>query len=170
MPITLVTGPMFSGKTEYLISSVVDNTLIIKYKFDNRYSADNSLVSHSKQIVSKSDTVDIIQTDTIPPESLLKNYNLIIIDELQFFPFIEYLDKYPVIAALLNSDYNRKPFASASEYFAIAVEIIYCRGKCECGGYTAYNIRKDQYNNGEQILIGGDDIYVSVCHSCYYRK
>jgi thymidine kinase len=100
----LIYGPMFSGKSTELIrririlKSINKKILVIKPIIDNRYSEttnkqllddtilenninNSAIVSHNKDT---EECLTVIKLDDIIDEYLL-NYNVIIVDEAQFF-------------------------------------------------------------------------------------
>jgi thymidine kinase len=48
------------------------------------------------------------------------------------------------------------------------------KSSCECDTKTIFNARVDNNGDilteGEQIEVGGDDRYVSMCRKCFYQK
>ena len=84
--IKLITGPMFSGKTSELIRrykryqlNKKNKCLLVKYKGDTRYS-ENEIVTHD-HIKIKSIKAELLSE----LNNIINNYNIICIDEIQFF-------------------------------------------------------------------------------------
>lgn len=178
MPITLITGVMGSGKTEKLIEiykkRIKDKKecLVIKNKLDTRH----------KEISSRNGTTipyDLI----IEPENSLsieyfvrtKGYfDSIFIDECQFYrdDLFDILDNMnrnknlEIIVSGLLYDSNHRFFEVTRKIKDIALNVIenfiYCKS---CGEAKATHIKKLIQNN--DIILVGDDIYKSVCKSCY---
>ena len=124
--IELILGPMFSGKSTRLIEIIrksvyqAKKSIMVKFFADKRYSEKSEVVTH-----------DLIKYDSIDCKQLrdsfdkLKNYDVIGIDEGQFFPdLVEVCEelallKKTVIVAALNGDesavtYFPMPFFYAS--------------------------------------------------------
>ena len=115
--IELILGPMFSGKSTRLIEIIrkytykAKKTIMIKYFADQRYSDKSEVVTH-----------DLIKYDSIDCKNLrdsfhiIKNYDVIGIDEGQFFPdLVEVCEelalmKKTVIISALNGDFRMEPF------------------------------------------------------------
>ena len=176
--LTLIVGPMFSGKTTELhrlferkIRAGV-SCLLIKYTKDDRYSTDH-IVSHKdmfgnyKQIPCVNITYlkelhDIISNAAVKPETVF-------IDEIQFFPDKEVIDellrnKINVIASGLNGDWQRKMFPGMAELFSLACDIKMFQAICGfCRSDNACYSKKIGLKEG----IGGDDMYRAACHECY---
>ena len=90
MQLTLVTGPMFAGKTSFLMEQIKQhqhhNSIIVTHSSDTRFSKDDTLVNHDgKSIQTKIYRVDSLKE--LP--SIDKDKETFIgIDEAQFFPDI----------------------------------------------------------------------------------
>jgi thymidine kinase len=104
----LIIGPMCSGKSSELIKrirlfNVINKkVLVIKPYIDNRY-AENKIVSHNQE------SYDCIVLKILDELENINNYNVIIIDEGQFFndlkkTVINWLDQYNlnIIVAFSN--------------------------------------------------------------------
>lgn len=173
MSITIIYGPMFAGKTTTLINLINENKksnhLVIKHSLDNRYS-DNSeeLITHDK-IKTKATLYKNLLDISID----LTNITNIFIDEAQFFnDLLEFCKvqktngKHLFIAGL-NKDINKNSFGYIDQLIRLGlVDKEYkLYAVCECGEKAEHTIRK--INNNTQILIGGSDLYKSVCNNCY---
>lgn len=170
--LTVITGCMFAGKSTELIKkmkSYKENCIVFKPALDTRYSF-NYVVTHDK--VSIESTPVKQSTDIL---KFCKDSNIIGIDEAQFFDqdivtvcnILANQNKHVYVCGL-STDYLGKPFGSMPNLLAIADEIIKVYGKCECGNKTTHNKRIVNANN--QIVLGGENEYKSVCRSCFYEK
>jgi thymidine kinase len=104
---------------------------------------------------------------------------VIIVDEAQFFPELVPFVKY-VVEELgknlylvgLDGDIHRKPFGEILECIPLADRILkltsFCHS-CSNGtpGLFSYRPRGEQ---AQQVLIGGLDMYESLCRACYVRR
>lgn len=78
----------------------------------------------------------------------------------------------PVICYGLRIDYRSDPFEGSCQLMALADTIEEIKTICWCGKKATMNMRivdgKPVYD-GEQIIIGGNESYVSVCRKHYYE-
>jgi thymidine kinase len=74
----------------------------------------------------------------------------------------------------LRTDFKTHLFEGSKRLFEIADTIEEIKSSCECDNKCIFNARIDKYGNvvvdGEQIEIGGDDRYTSMCRKCYHEK
>lgn len=170
--LTIITGCMFAGKSTKLIQTMKqhgENCIVFKPVIDNRFSF-NYVVTHNK--VSYECTPVRKSNEIL---ELSKNYSVIGIDEAQFFDenivticnILANSGKRVYVCGL-STDYLGKPFGHMPQLLAIADEIIKVYGKCKCGEKTVFNKRLN--NNKEQILLGAELEYESVCRNCFYEK
>lgn len=80
----------------------------------------------------------------------------------------------PVMCYGLRTDFQGKLFPGSSELLAIADEIREVRTICECGSKATMVVRLDDRGNvltaGEQVAIGGNELYVSLCRRHWEEK
>ena len=105
----------------------------------------------------------------------------VIADECQFFTpeQIDQLrcivDRYdvPVLCFGLRTDFLTHLFPGSRRLFEVADSITEIKTICACGKKAIVNARIDAegrvVTEGGQILIGGNDAYVAMCHSCWKR-
>lgn len=105
--------------------------------------------------------------------------DVIIVDESQFLSeaqvdqlsliVIEY--NIPVLCFGLRTDFRTKMFPGSKRLLEIADSITEIKTICSCGKKATVNVRKGEdgkiITKGEQILIGGNDTYTSMCYQCY---
>lgn len=174
--IILITGPMYSGKTTRLIQEIekfeIANKAYIVFKpaIDIRYGLTN--ISNHKGL--KVEAIPIKKSKDIFNFLQDKRYNLIAIDEAQFFDqdivnIVQTLADtgYTVILSCLDMDFKRQPFEISSQLLSIADTVIKNKAVCErCGSFDAMYSFK--LKGGEsQIDVGGKDKYIAVCRKCY---
>lgn len=101
-----------------------------------------------------------------------KAYNVIAIDEGQFFPdLVEFAEKlanegHVVIVAALDGTFQRKPFGSVLELIPLAEKVDKLSAVCiDCGKEAAFTRRTVESNEIE--LIGGEECYKPVCRKCF---
>lgn len=118
-------------------------------------------------------TVDIL--NAIP-----RNYELdhIFVDEANFLTeqqieMLAYLvdeKNIPVTCFGLLTDFQGKMFPGSQRLVELADSMEEIPHECKCGGKASRNMRLSNgvpTIKGEQIAVGGDESYVSVCRSCY---
>ena len=111
----------------------------------------------------------------------LQEIHTIIADECQFFTSAQInqlrriVDEYdiPVLCFGLRTDFMTNLFEGSKRLFEVADSISEVKTVCACGKKAIVNARIDENGNvlveGGQILIGGNDAYVAMCHSCWKR-
>jgi len=171
--IEVVTGSMFSGKTEELIRRIKRAQIaklkvqVFKPEIDNRYSK-NEIVSHSNysvkcQAVNKSSQL----------YDLALGYQVIGIDEAQFFDadIIEVCNSLAnngtrVIVAGLDMDFSGKPFGPMPQLMAIAEFVTKVHAICvETGELANFSHRLD--SDDDTIFVGGQAAYEPVSRSVF---
>ncbi len=79
-----------------------------------------------------------------------------------------------VICYGLRTDFKTRLFEGSRRLFEIADSIDEIKSTCNCGRKTIVNARIDSNGDfmeeGEQVLIGGDERYVAVCRKCWRNK
>lgn len=103
----------------------------------------------------------------------------IIADECQFFKkeqidqlrkIVDDLD-IPVLCFGLRTDFLTNLFEGSRRLFEIADSITEIKTICSCGNKAIVNARINGngkvITTGGQILIGGNDSYVAMCHKCW---
>ena len=173
--IEVITGSMFSGKTEELIRRLKrakianQKTIIFKPKLDDRY-AQNKLVSHDSNELS---SIAIDHSNEILNQT--EDIDVIGIDEVQFFnddliAVVESLANKGkrVILAGLDMDYKGKPFNPIPQLMSIAEYITKVHAICvNCGNLAHYSNRKSE--SDELIELGEKDVYEPLCRTCYNK-
>ena len=105
--------------------------------------------------------------------------NVIIIDECQFLTRsqVEELKllsfHLPVLCYGLLTNYKTELFEGSKRLVEIADKIQEIKSVCDCGRKATVNARIINgkiAQSGEEILIGGDGVYQSICYKCYYKK
>ena len=171
-------------------SSKTANALITKFNYEER----GMKVWLIKPSIDVRDGADVVKSriglsshaEIVTPEKdLFAEYethpdcNVIIADECQFFTpaQIDQLRRIvdekniPVLCYGLRTDFLTHLFPGSSRLFEVADSITEIKTICECGKKAIVNARIDGNGNvvteGGQILIGGNDSYVAMCHNCW---
>jgi len=172
--IEVITGCMFSGKTEELIRRLKrariarQTVLVIKPRVDNRFSL-TEIVSHSEQSL---DSLMVEKAEDILP--LAKDFQVIGIDEAQFFsPALVMVcneladDGKRVIVAGLDQDYKGVPFDPMPQLLATAEYITKTLAICvNCGNPADRTQRKTA--DQDRVVVGAGNIYEARCRKCHY--
>jgi thymidine kinase len=172
--IEVITGCMFSGKTEELIRRLrraqiaKQKVKIFKPRIDARYS-ENSIVSHNEQALPS-----ILIDDIIEVLKLSEDAQVIGIDEAQFFNegIVHICNLLAskgkrVIVAGLDMDYTGKPFEPIPQLLAIAEYITKQHAICVvCGNPADKTQRKT--TESERVIVGAANIYEARCRKCHY--
>ena len=106
----------------------------------------------------------------------------VLVDEAQFLT-PKQVDELAMIVDILNvsvlcyglrTDFKTKLFPGSKRLFEIADTIEEVKSSCHCGNKTIVNARINDrgelVTEGEQVEIGGDDRYVSLCRKCYFKQ
>ena len=108
--------------------------------------------------------------------------DVIIADECQFFTeaHIEQLreivdrQQIPVMCFGLRGDFMTRLFTGSRRLFELADSIAEIKTVCSCGEKAIINARLDDEGNviteGSQVLLGGNDRYLAMCHKCWQDK
>jgi len=172
--IEVITGCMFSGKTEELIRRLrrakiaKQKVVIFKPIIDIRYSK-NAIVSHSEQSLPS-----ILIKDVKEILNLVEDAQVIGIDEAQFFSIdlIDVCNKLAdegkrVLVAGLDMDYRGIPFEPIPQLLSIAEYITKSLAICVvCGNPADRTQRKT--SSSERVVVGAADVYEARCRKCHY--
>ena len=109
-------------------------------------------------------------------------HDVIIADEAQFFTpeqidQLRYLvdtEDLPVLCFGLRTDFLTHFFPGARRLMELADSITEIKTVCACGRKATVNARIDQQGRiitqGDQVLLGGNDSYVAMCHKCWKQR
>ena len=106
--------------------------------------------------------------------------DVIIVDECQFMtaPQIDQLrwlvdrEDLPVLCFGLRTDFQTHLFPGSRRLMEVADTIQEIKTICDCGAKATVNARVvDGYivTQGAQVVLGGNDSYIAMCHKCYVR-
>lgn len=80
----------------------------------------------------------------------------------------------PVLCYGLRSDFRGEAFPGAAALLTLADDLEEMKTICACGRKASMNLRVDaqgrRVQEGEQVLIGGNDRYRAVCPDCFYSE
>lgn len=175
-------------------SSKTAQALITKYNYEEndlkvwliKPSADTR---DGKQILRSRIGLEA-EVEVIPPDmDILARFdetrrgscNVIIVDECQFLTE-QQIDELraivndrnvPVMCFGLRTDFQTKLFPGSRRLMELADEIQEIKTMCDCGAKATVNARIDASGHiitqGAQVVLGGNDSYIAMCHKCYIR-
>ena len=152
---------------------------LIKPSVDTRDGAD---VIRSRIGLSEKARVIGPEEDIIAAYRAAGRHDVIIADEAQFFT-PEQIDglrtlvdeeELPVLCFGLRTDFLTHFFPGARRLMELADSLTEIKTVCACGRKATVNARIDGsgriVTEGAQVLLGGNDSYVAMCHKCWKKK
>ncbi|NWG00501.1 MAG: thymidine kinase [Thermoanaerobaculaceae bacterium] len=172
--IEVITGSMFSGKSEELIRRLRraiiarQRVQVFKPVVDDRFAV-NQVVSHSRWRLDS----ERVRNAAEILERLDPRTEVVGVDEAQFFDdgLVAVCSRLAdlgkrVIVAGLDMDFRGEPFGPMPHLLAIAEEVEKMHAICaRCGGPASYTQRLTEAT--EQVLVGASDIYEARCRRCF---
>ena len=173
-------------------SSKTANALITRFNYEER----GMQVWLIKPSLDVRDGADVIRSriglatkaDIITPEmNVFEEYKkhtdcaVIIADECQFFTekqvdelrmIVDTLN-IPVLCYGLRTDFLTHMFEGSRRLFEVADTFHEIITMCACGKKATVNARlsgNKVVTDGEQIMIGGNESYLAMCHACYQKR
>jgi thymidine kinase len=173
----VITGPMFSGKSEELIRRLKrariarQRVACFKPDIDLRYHR-TSIASHSDQ-THEACTVANVERLREALFPLLETTDVIGIDEVQFLdesviPLsveLIHLGK-RVIMAGLDTTFNAEPFGPVPALMAIADEVTKLSAVCMVCGQPAIHTQR-LGSSQELVVVGAAGVYEARCRRCF---
>ena len=114
-------------------------------------------------------------------ESRKGSCDVIICDECQFLTEAQIdqlraiVNEYniPAMCFGLRTDFQTRLFPGSLRLMEVADTIQEIKTICDCGAKATVNARIDGNGHivtqGAQVLLGGNDAYIAMCHKCYIR-
>jgi thymidine kinase len=172
--IEVVTGSMFSGKSEELIRRLrraqiaKQRVQIFKPLIDSRYSQDQ-IVSHSDMRIAS----ECVKSSDELVSRVHEETEVVGIDEGQFFDANlpaacnTLADRGKrVIVAGLDQDYLGRPFDPMPQLLAIAEYITKTLAICVVCGDPANHTQR-LVHNSDRVLVGASGLYEARCRHCF---
>ncbi len=177
----VITGCMFSGKTEELLrrqrlAEIAGlSTQLFKPSLDSRHGQ-VTVGTHSGQAVTTALAVD-------HPRALLDHVTDgiqgVFVDEVQFFDtdivaacvYLAYCGKRVVVCGL-NQDFRGEPFDNMAQLLARADTVAQLHGVCNrCGAPSTRSQRlidgQPAHVDDPTVLVGGAETYEARCSGCH---
>src|ERR1700733_12015225 len=175
--IEVITGPMFSGKSEELIRRLKRAQIAkrrvacFKPDLDIRYHRD-AIASHSAQKLDASTVANVEELKAVLMP-MIDVVEVVGIDEAQFFDvsLISLTNELVrlgrrVILAGLDTTFTGEPFAPIPDLMAIADEVIKLSAVCmQCGAPAVHTQRLG--SNQELVVVGAAGGYGARCRGCF---
>ncbi len=183
--LTVITGPMYGGKTTELLSKLLwekniatkkkRSVIMVKPSFDNRYS-EQDVVSHdgiSAEAISISDWSEI--------EDRYDSTDSFFFDEIQFFTEPHFKgdiiaiinqalrDGKDVVTNGLDMDWKGKPFYVTSMLMGMADTVLKKKAHCAvCGKPATKTFKKG--GSESSVELGGNDLYEPRCNAHFSSR
>ncbi len=175
-------------------SSKTAQALITKYNYEendlNVWLIKPSADTRDGQQILRSRIGLEATVEVIPPEmDVYAQYqqtqagkcDVIIVDECQFLA-PKQIDQLraivndfnvPVMCFGLRTDFQTHLFPGSLRLMEVADTIQEIKTICDCGAKATVNARIDGNGHivteGAQVVLGGNDSYIAMCHKCYIR-
>ena len=152
---------------------------LIKPSIDDR---DGKNIIRSRIGLQREAQVITPEENILETFSKLSGIDVIIADEAQFFTpaQIDQLrtivddEDLPVLCFGLRTDFLTHFFPGAQRLMELADSLTEIKTVCACGRKATVNARIDEngriVTEGGQILLGGNDSYVAMCHKCWKNR
>jgi thymidine kinase len=175
--IEVITGPMFSGKSEELIRRLKRARIAklrvacFKPDLDVRYHR-TAIASHSSQTLEAVTVANVEEMKGILLPRI-DEIDVVGVDEAQFLDpslvnlanELVHLGK-RVILAGLDTTFTGEPFAPIPELLAVADEVIKLSAVCMVCGAPAIHTQR-LGSNQELVVVGAAGVYEARCRACF---
>lgn len=185
-------GPMGSAKTLKLLTMAYNFEenhipfIVLKPSIDNRDGVDvvKSRVGLERECIPIEQDVDLFEIIKEYSKVLACQFSKlewVLVDECQFLAekqvdqLAKVVDDLGIDVACfgLRTDFQSKLFPASKRLFEIADTLEEVKTRCSCGRKVIVNARFDKENNlilnGDQVLVGGNDLYKPLCRKCWNR-
>lgn len=152
---------------------------LIKPSADTR---DGAVILRSRVGLEAPAEVIAPQTRILDRFAFQAHVDAIIVDECQFMTgaqidelrYIVDVHNIPVLCFGLRTDFLSTLFEGSRRLFEVADTISEIKAICDCGAKATTNARIDPegyiVTEGDQLLLGGNDRYLAMCHKCWIRN
>ncbi|ADX17452.1 thymidine kinase [Salmonella enterica subsp. enterica serovar Kentucky str. CVM29188] len=176
---------MNAGKSTALLQSSYNyqergmRTVVYTAEIDDRFGAGKVSSRIGLSSPAKLFNQNTSLFEEIRAESARQTIHCVLVDESQFltrqqvYQLSEVVDKLdiPVLCYGLRTDFRGELFVGSQYLLAWSDKLVELKTICFCGRKASMVLRLDQdgrpYNEGEQVVIGGNERYVSVCRKHY---
>jgi len=168
-----------------------NNVLLIKPSIDTRddeYDEKGNRITKLRSRIGLEAIADVITPeesffDVLAKRQEYEKIDVIIVDEAQFLQpkqveelkHISVFQNIPVLCFGLRTDFRTRLFPGSQRLMELASNIQEIKHVCTCAKKAEVNAKIDGMTGeviteGEQIDIGGDEKYESMCWKCWYEK
>ncbi|EKY3230373.1 thymidine kinase [Cronobacter malonaticus] len=176
---------MNAGKSTALLQSSYNyqergmRTLVYTAEIDDRFGAGKVSSRIGLSSPARLYNVHTSLFDDIRDAHQEASVHCVLVDESQFltreqvYALSEVVDKLdiPVLCYGLRTDFRGELFGGSQYLLAWSDKLVELKTVCFCGRKAGMVLRLDHegrpYNEGEQVVIGGNERYVSVCRKHY---
>jgi thymidine kinase len=173
----VITGPMFSGKSEELIRRLrraqiaKQRAACFKPDIDLRYHR-SAIASHSAQTLEAITVANVGEMKAVLMPKI-REIDVIGVDEAQFLDGslvnlaneLVHLGK-RVILAGLDTSFTGEPFPPVPDLMAVADEVAKLSAVCMvCGGQAIHTQRLG--SSQELVVVGASGLYEARCRACF---
>ena len=174
-------------------SSKTAQALITKYNYEEKGmtvwlvkpaadTRDGAVILRSRVGLEARAEVVAPDTDVLERFERQEKVDVIIVDECQFMTpeqidqlrYIVDVHNIPVLCFGLRTDFLSTLFDGSRRLFEVADTISEIKAICDCGAKATTNARIDSegyiVTEGDQLLLGGNDRYLAMCHKCWIRN
>lgn len=176
---------MNAGKSTALLQSSYNyqergmRTLVYTAEIDDRFGAGKVSSRIGLSSPAKLFNQQTSLKEQISAEHALEPIHCVLVDECQFltrqqvYELSDVVDELdiPVLCYGLRTDFRGELFTGSLYLLSWSDKLVELKTICFCGRKASMVLRLDQqgrpYNEGEQVVIGGNERYVSVCRKHY---
>lgn len=174
-------------------SSKTAQALITKYNYEEKgmvvWLLKPSADSRDGEVILRSRIGLEAPAQVISPEDDIyglfrerERTDVVIVDECQFLPPAQIdqlrdivdMENVPVICFGLRTDFLSTLFDGSRRLFEVADTFEEIKTMCDCGAKATNTARIDAdgyvVTEGDQLLLGGNDRYIAMCHKCWIRN
>ena len=176
---------MNAGKSTALLQSSYNyqergmRTLVYTAEIDDRFGAGvvSSRIGLSSPACLYNDKTEL--AEAIAEEHARQPVHCVLVDESQFltreqvYALSDVADNLdiPVLCYGLRTDFRGELFTGSQYLLAWADKLVELKTICHCGRKASMVLRLDgegrPFSEGEQVVIGGNERYISVCRKHY---
>ena len=181
----LILGPMFCGKTNELLNElhrfdmVGSKVMYLNSSLDNR--ADTPFSTHHPLVKTLGNIQGMKTNDLLSQIQPLGPYDVIGIDEAQFFPDLAEFVKTMVethgkrvIVAGLSGNFRREPIGHLLDLLPWADRVDHLTAMCLVCAHRNGEMKPAPFSHRfsttpDEIMVGANDKYMAVCRTCFNR-